>query len=98
MFRHVALFTWTPEATGEQREAVTTGLSALPGLIGTVRDYRVGPDAGLAEGNFDFAVVADFDDAAGFVAYRDHPAHQAVLAERIRPILASRAAVQYEIG
>jgi hypothetical protein len=98
MFRHVALFVWSDDATETQKAAVADELRALPGLIGTVRDYRIGPDAGLAEGNFDFAVVADFDDVDGYLVYRDHPAHQAVLAERIRPILASRAAVQHEIG
>ena len=42
-------------------------------------------------------MVADFDDADGYRVYRDHPAHVAVIAERIRPILAGRAAVQYVI-
>lgn len=98
MLRHVALFVWSDDATAEQKAAVGDGLRALPGVIDTVRDYRIGADSGLAEGNFDFAVVADFDDVAGFLAYRDHPEHQRVLTERIRPILASRAAVQYEIG
>lgn len=96
MLRHVALFTWTPEATAADIKAVTAGLLALPGRIREIRDYRVGPDAGASEGNHDYAVVADFDSLAGFEAYRDHPAHRAVLEERIRPILAARAAVQYE--
>ena len=49
-------------------------------------------------GNFDLAVVADCDDVAGYRAYATHPAHLAVIAERIRPILADRAAVQYEVA
>lgn len=97
MFRHVALFAWNQDATDDEKAAVVDGLGALPGVIDAIRDYRIGVDAGLAEGNFDFAVVADFDDPEGFLAYRDHPDHQAVLVERIRPILASRAAVQYRI-
>jgi hypothetical protein len=40
-------------------------------------------------------VVADFASIDAYLAYRDHPAHQAVLADRIRPILAARAAVQF---
>lgn len=96
MLRHVALFTWAPGATDAEIAAVTEGLTALPGQIPEIRDYRVGADLGLGEGNHDFAVVADFDSVAGFHAYRDHPAHRAVLETRIRPILAARAAVQYE--
>ena len=44
----------------------------------------------------DFAVVADFDDVAGYVTYRDDPEHQRIIAELIRPHLASRVAAQYE--
>lgn len=96
MLRHVALFTWTSDVTADQIEAVTAALRALPAQIPEIRDYRVGQDAGVSEDNHDYAVVADFDSFDGFLAYRDHPAHRAVLEERIRPILAARAAVQYE--
>ncbi|MGI5267527.1 Dabb family protein [Nonomuraea sp. CA-218870] len=95
MIRHVVLFTWSPEATEEQKAAVAAELSALPGQIPQIRSYAFGPDAGINTGNHDFAVVADFDDEDAYTAYRDHPAHQAVIADHIRPILASRAAVQY---
>jgi hypothetical protein len=97
MVRHVVVFTWSPEATEEQIAAVVDGLSGLPAQIPQLRDYRFGPDVGVVEGNGDFALVADFDSFADFAAYRDHPAHQAVLGTRILPILAARAAVQYEI-
>ena len=97
MIRHVVLFTWTAAATGEQKEKVATELRSLPPLMRGLRAYHAGPDAGLAQGNFDFAVVADFEDADSYLAYRDHPAHRAVIDERIRPIMANRSAVQYEI-
>jgi hypothetical protein len=47
-------------------------------------------------GNADFAVVAEFDDEAGYLVYRDDPEHRRIIAEYLRPILASRAAVQFE--
>jgi hypothetical protein len=97
VFRHVVMFTWKPEASAEQKERVLTELRALPPLMSGLRAYNAGPDAGLAEGNFDFVVVADFDDVDSYVAYRDHPAHRAVIAETITPIRAGRSAVQYEI-
>ena len=52
----------------------------------------------MNEGNYDLVVVADFDDVDGYLVYRDHPDHQAVIAEHIRPILADRAAVQYHLA
>ena len=96
MIRHVVVFTWTAEATQDQKERVAAELSRLPAIVPTLRAYHLGHDLGLDEGNFDFAVAADFDDADGYLAYRDHPDHRAIITEFIRPITASRAAVQYE--
>lgn len=97
MFRHVVLFRWKPDATDDDKAAVGRALAELPVAIPTLRDYRFGPDAGVNAGNFGFAVVADFDDVDGYLVYRDHPAHQAVIAEHIAPVLAERAAVQFEL-
>ena len=96
MIRHVVMFRWTPEATQEQKQRVTTELARLPALVPTLRAYHLGADLGLNPGNFDFAVAADFDDAEGYLAYRDHPEHRAIVAEFIQPIVTERAAVQYE--
>jgi quinol monooxygenase YgiN len=99
MIRHVVLFTWIPEATQAQRQRVADELDALRPLMSELsglRSYQIGPDAGLVEGNFDFAVVADFEDTDSYLVYRDHPAHRAVIQKVIRPITRSRAALQYE--
>ena len=96
MFRHVVLLTFTDETTAQDVRAIVDALNALPALIPELRGYRVGTDVGLARGQRDFAVVADFDDVDGYVAYRDDPEHQRVIAELIRPRLASRVAAQYE--
>jgi hypothetical protein len=95
MFRHVVLFTWTEDATEEQKAEVAAQLSKLPGIISELRSYTFGADAGINPGNHEFAVVADFDSVEDYLVYRDHPAHTAVIVEFIKPILASRAAVQY---
>lgn len=97
-FRHVVMFTWTDEASDEQKQRVAERLAALPGLIPELRAYDFGPDAGMNPGNKDFVVVADFADREAYLTYRDHPDHRAAIDECITPILASRAAVQYELG
>ncbi|HVB44740.1 MAG TPA: Dabb family protein [Streptosporangiaceae bacterium] len=97
MIRHVVVFSWIPEATQEQKAYVVGELGTLPPLIEGLRSYQFGPDLGLVEGNADFAVVADFDDVAAYLAYRDHPAHQDVIKRAIRPILAQRMGIQLEI-
>ena len=96
MIRHVVLFRWTADATAEQKQRVAAELSRLPALVPSLRDYRLGANLGINPGTFDFAVAADFDDAAGYLAYRDHPEHRAIVAEFIQPIVTERAAVQYE--
>ena len=70
-------------------------LRELPAAIPELRRYVVGADAGLAQGNATVAVVADVDDESGWRVDIDHPAHQQVLAERIRPHLVTRTAVQH---
>ena len=97
MYRHVALFRFVPESTPEQHLAVLDALRSLPAQIPELVDYRVGPDVGPAEDNFDVAVVADFAEPEHYEIYLHHPAHEAVASTLVRPILAARAAVQYEI-
>lgn len=97
MIRHVALFSWIPEATSEQKQRAATEIATLPPLMRGLRSYLFGPDASLVEGNADFAIVADFDDAGAYFAYRDHPAHVDVARRAMRPITADRMTVQFEI-
>ena len=49
------MFRWTPEATDEQKQRVTTELSRLPQLMPVLRAYHIGADLGVNEGNFDWA-------------------------------------------
>jgi Stress responsive A/B Barrel Domain len=97
MFRHVVLFTWTDGMTKELESRFAAELTALAPALPGVRAYHAGPDAGLIEGNFDFAVVADFDDAESYLAYRDHPAHRDIIARYSRPNTKTRASLQYVI-
>jgi hypothetical protein len=98
MLRHVVLFAWNPGVTDNQKRQVIDELQTLPPLMGGLRAFHAGPDAGVVEGNdFDFALVADFDDAQSYLAYRGHPAHRAIIEQVINPITRQRVAVQYEI-
>jgi hypothetical protein len=97
MFRHIVLLTLTDDAPPGQAEAIVEALRTLPGRVPSILAYRVGRDAGLADDNAHVAVVADFDDEAGYVEYRDHPDHVDVIATMIRPHLASRTAVQHRL-
>lgn len=95
MIRHVVLFRWKPEATEEQKKLVAAELSKLPSAISSIRSYVMGTDAGINQGNAEFAVIADFDDEPGYLAYRDDPAHREIIAAYITPLVAERTAVQF---
>lgn len=90
------MFRWADGTTDQQVQALREALGALPAAIPELRDYRVGPDAGLVEENWDFVVVADVDDAAAWRAYVGHPDHRKVITEFIGPMHTERAAIQFE--
>ena len=96
MLRHVVLFRWSESTSDADVAAIADGLATLPAAIPEIDTYRFGRDAGINEGAYDFVVVADFESVDGYLAYRDHPTHKAVLAERIAPHIAERAFIQYE--
>lgn len=97
MVRHVVLMAWNDSATPEKVRQVIDELTALGPKLSGLRDYHAGSDAGINAGNYDFAVVADFDDAASYAAYRDDPGHRDIVSRLVAPMLRDRAAVQYEI-
>jgi hypothetical protein len=97
MLRHVVLFTWTEDTDPATRASIIAALARLPEEVGGMTAFAVGPDAGLVDGNVHAALVADFPDADAFQAYASAPRHLEVIAEHVKPHLAARAAVQYEV-
>jgi hypothetical protein len=97
MIRHVAVFRWSEGTTATQVAAIRAGLDRMPLEVPTIRAYAHGPDLGLGEGRWDYAVVGDFDDAEGYQAYVDHPAHDEVRRTLISPLVADRGHVQLQL-
>lgn len=93
-FTHVVTFKWRDEDYDDR--GIADALRGLVAHFDGVRSYLCGSDVGLTPGANDFAVVGTFDDRASFIAYRDHPEHQRILAEMIGPNLQSRTVVQLE--
>jgi Stress responsive A/B Barrel Domain len=93
--RHVVVFRFVAGTTDEHRDAIAVALRRLPAAIPEIAGYTVGGDAGLVDGNWDFAVVADFASVDDYVAYRENPDHRAVIDDLILPVVDERAAVQF---
>jgi hypothetical protein len=97
MIRHVVLFTWDDAMTEQMEKQFAAELTALAPKLPGLRSYHAGSDAGLVEGNFDFAVVADFDDAESYLAYRSNAEHLDIIRRFSGAHAWTRASVQYEI-
>jgi hypothetical protein len=95
-FRHVVMFRWAADASAEQRSAAIDALDQLRTEVADLGSLAVGVDAGLAEGNADVVVVADFPTQDAYLAYAADPRHQKVVQEYLRPIIAERVALQHE--
>jgi len=96
MIRHVVMFRWADDVDDEHVASVAAALDGLPDAIPEISGYAHGRDLVLADGNHDYAVVGDFDTAADYATYRDHPVHRAFIADLIAGRIAERAAVQFE--
>lgn len=96
MIHHVINVRFKDEATEEGKRAMADGLLALQGKIDTIRSMRMGRDLRTRPDNFHFSSLIEFDDLAGYLTFRDHPEHQRVVHELIRPVLADRAGVVFE--
>jgi len=95
-FRHVALFRWKPDTTPEEIARVAPALLALSTTLPRLRSYACGPGLGLTPTSYDFGVVAEFEDKAGWDAYMADQEHDRIRAELINPIVEARAGIQFD--
>lgn len=93
MLTHVVLF----KLKDRSAASVATTQARLESLAGieTLRGYEVGANIIHSARSYDIALIARFDDLAGYEIYRDHPIHQPVLAHT-REASESIIAVDYE--
>ena len=63
--------------------------------LGTL-SYVIGDDLGLRDGNWSFAIVADFTDAGAYRAYDEDPAHNRARAGLL-PLTEQIARIQFEL-
>jgi len=97
MVRHVAMFTFKKDAPADTAARLEEGLFLLAQTITEIAAYTYGADLGLREGNYDFAVVADFQNADDFKTYAAHPDHLAFIKDRVTPVIAERVAIQFDL-
>lgn len=91
MLHHVIELRFREGTSDEEIRQMADGLLGLREQIDTIRAMRMGRDLRIRADNFEFASLIDFDDEAGYLEFRDHPAHQQWVRERVRPISSGSA-------
>ena len=95
MLKHIVLLKWKDGVVAADIDRVTSAFAALRDEIPQIRSYEFGADAGLYNGNYDYALLASFDSPEDLQAYAVHPAHKRFLVDVSGPLLDSFVAVQF---
>ena len=100
MVRHVILWKLKDELSGKDearvKAAIKEGLEGLVGQVPGLKEIRVQTEC-LSSSNADLMLDSVFEDAASLKAYAVHPAHVAVADGIVRPNVAQRICMDYEM-
>ena len=96
MIRNVVMGRLRPDADPELLDRGLAGLRALniEGMLWLV----CGRDAGLREGNWDYAITADFVDVEAYRRYDEDEEHNRLRREAFGPVSEQIARVQFSVG
>lgn len=100
MLKHVVLFSLVDFESEAKRDAqlahIKQALEALPELIPALHSLKVYLNENPDE-SYDFALEAIVDDLEALAQYAEHPEHQRVAREDIKPYVKARACVDFTI-
>lgn len=78
MLRHIVMWKFR-ENEQEKANAFLKGLSRLPALIPEIRKMEIGQSKD-PDGEYDAVLIADFENEADLLTYKNHPEHRALSA------------------
>lgn len=96
MFEHIGMLQLRPSATPADREGIVTALRALADVVPGLVEAHADADAGLREGTADIVLRMVFADRQAWEDYGTHPAHVAVIRDRIGPVLETKLFAQID--
>lgn len=97
MILHIAQFTWKPEVTQADVDAVTVALKEMAAKIPQISSYQAAANLRVRPSVSDFACAAIVANADDLAVYLDHPLHKAVYDEYLARMIAERSAAQLPI-
>lgn len=96
MIRNVVLVKLKPDCDRAAVSRLQDGFRGLQHSCAGTVSYTLGDDLGLKDGNWSFAIVADFIDAAAYKGYDLDAEHNRLRAE-LGPYAEAVARVQFEL-
>ncbi len=100
MVKHVILWKINEEKSAEEKaeikKGVKTGLEGLKGKIPGMLDIHVVTE-GLATSNADIMLDSSFESEEALKGYAVHPEHVKVADNNVRPFMAVRMCMDYEM-
>ena len=93
MIRNVVLIKLKAGTPPEKIERLANELQGMqiPGLV----NISAGTDAGLREGNMDFAIIVDLEDEAAYRIYDEDAEHNRIRRDLVAPITERVERLQY---
>lgn len=97
MVKHMVFFR-LEGLTDAQETAMTEAFESLVAVIPELRSLCLGRNISTRDDQFTHGLISEHDDMTACMAYVNHPAHQAAVAEHLAPYLKQRAIVDVEMA
>ena len=96
VIRQITLLRFKEDMSDTDVQAMGEGLAQLVDVVPGIHRFEFGPDLGLENDTFDYALIIDFDSVDVWQSYRAHPTHVA-FAEKYVPRMEDIVRVQYRL-
>ena len=96
MIVHIVLFKWKEDTVPEAIALAMENLKGLKDKIPEILEISCGENFTERSKGFQHGLVVKFSDRPSLATYQAHPAHQEVVQNFIKPILADILALDYE--
>jgi hypothetical protein len=95
MIEHIVLFKWQSTAAPDAIATAMQALAQMPEQIPDIVTLSCGENFSDRAQGFTHGLVVRFRDRAGLETYLPHPAHQTIVQNFIKPIVAEVLAMDY---
>jgi hypothetical protein len=96
MVKHLVFFRLEGQSEA-QETAMIRAFEALVSEIPELLSLRMGRNVSPRDDQYTHGLVSEHADVTACLAYVNHPAHQAAIAEHLAPFLKARAIVDFEL-